>query len=1137
MHKPFTSFQGPLARQAAVAAGLLLLHLPVARAHAQLVAAIQNPAQQRPTAPHAVPLKELLGQWEKQYNATIVYKTDLVRDKSAVPQAGGNLEEQLADALQQVGLSFQKLRADYFVIVEGKAERAAPSKKNIIKGRVTQASGEPLPGVTVLVKGTSKGTTTDADGNFSLDVPEGFTLTFSFIGYATQEMAVGDQKTVNISLLEDDNALDEVVVVGYGTQRAGDVTGAITGITAKQIEERPVNRIENALVGQMPGVYVQTPSGEPGADLQIRVRGSASINASNEPLYVVDGVPVDNLRGINPTDVANIEVLKDAASAAIYGSRGSNGVVLVTTKRGKKGTPKLSFSGFTGVQQLEKKVDVLSGEEWLQLRKDGINEEWVGQNPALNRADDPQDVRRQRLSRNGTVAISNASRLRYLYDPKWAYGQDSIGYVDWQDALFRQALMQQYTVGVSGGSDNVTYNVNASYLDHDGIILGTNLRRATLRANLDAQIRKGIKLTMTLAPSMEWSSLGRVDGDDAQAANVLFVTPVVPKEAGIYAGAQPYGSYEYTGRFISPIAIMERTQVGGSRTRLNANMGLNFTLSKGLQLQLLGGLDNGYTEDQQFYPTSASRDWATAAYEGALSRSRYYQGNTRRYLFQSVLNYTRKFGDHSLSAILGYSVERTSFANSQQENNQLPNDWSYLFNRTNSNTNQNNITAGRDALLSYFTRVQYNYQQKYLLSGSLRRDGSSKFGRGRPFGYFPAVSVGWRVSSEKFMEGITAISDLKLRASWGVTGNNRIPNNSQFATLTPANYSFNGTAINAYAPNNIENDQLGWEQTASFNYGLDFGLLNNRVLVSADYYIKNTSDLLYTVPIVSLAGFTSSFRNFGNVYNEGVELGLNTQNLTGTFKWGTSFNASYNMNRVERLGNDNTPVPGGFQSLTSILQVGQPINSFMLYEAIGVYQTQAEVDSEPKMSTTKVGDSKYKDQNGDGVINNADRVILGSPQPKFTYGITNTFSYKSFDLTVFLNAQQGGYLYSILGRTIDKPIGYNYNRLARWADRWQSEAVPGDGMTPSINATTGSYFDSRWLYSSDYLRIKNVTLGYTLPKRRFYTSARVYLAVENPYIWQKYTGGFSPEAVQGSGYDSGSYAPARTFTFGFNLGL
>ncbi|MCC3154967.1 TonB-dependent receptor [Hymenobacter sp. BT770] len=1016
----------------------------------------------------------------------------------------------------------------------------ALAQSRSVSGKVTTAdTKEALPGVTVLLKGTTNGTGTGPDGTYTLQVPnEGGTLVFSFVGYASQEVPIAGQSTISPALTVDSKGLDEVVVVGYGTQKAGNVTGAITGVTAKEIEERPVNRIENALVGQMPGVYVQTPSGEPGAELQIRVRGAASINASNEPLYVVDGVPVDNLRGINPTDVANIEVLKDAASAAIYGSRGSNGVVLVTTKRGKKGAAKLNFSGFTGIQKVESKLDVQSPEEWIQMRKEGIDEDWVKQNP-LNRPEDSRATRLQRLTVNG-VPPSTTNIIRYTYDPKWAYGQDSLAYTDWQNALFRKAKMQQYTVGVSGGTDNVNYNINGSYLDQDGVIVGTNLKRATLRANFDAQIKKGIKLFMTLAPSMEWASLGRVDGTGGQALNAAQMPPVGPKDAGNYVGAQPYRTYNYSGNYISPVAVLERSQVQGTRTRLNANMGLNLDLYKGLQLQLLGAMDNGYYQDQQFYPTSTDRNWFNASNEGALSRSRYYQTFNTRYLFQSVLNYTRSFGSHNLSAIAGYSVERTQEDRSQQENTQLPNDWTYLFDRANSTTGQNNIAVPvKDMLLSYFTRAQYDYKQKYLVSASLRRDGSSKFGNSRPFGYFPAVSVGWRVSGEDFMQGISVISDLKFRASWGITGNNRIPSNSQFATLGVNNYPLGtGTPTTGYSPANFQNDVLGWEQTASFNYGVDFGVLDNRLQVSADYYIKNTSDLLYTVPVSSITGFTKSLQNIGDVRNVGVELGLNSRNLVGAFQWNTSFNTSYNDNKVVRLGTDNTPVPGGFTNLTSLLQVGVPINSFYLYDAIGVYKTQAEVDAGPKMSGTKVGDSKYRDVNGDGVITNDDRTIIGNPQPKFIFGVTNNFRYKGFDLNVLVNAQQGGDLYSLIGRSIDRPgMGYLYNHASNWNNRWKSEANPGDGMTPAIGATTGAYFDSRWLYSSDYIRIKNITLGYTLPKQRFYSGARVYFALENAYIWHSYTGGFSPEALQTGGYDNGSYPQARTYTFGFNLSI
>ncbi|MBD2722065.1 SusC/RagA family TonB-linked outer membrane protein [Hymenobacter armeniacus] len=1020
------------------------------------------------------------------------------------------------------------------------AALAQSAATRAVSGKVTTAdTKEALPGVTVLLKGTTVGTGTGPDGTYTLQVPEqGGTLVFSFVGYASKEVAINGQTTISPVLDVDAKGLDEVVVVGYGTQKAGNVTGAVTGITAKEIEERPVNRIENALVGQMPGVYVQTTTGEPGAELQIRVRGAASINASNDPLYVVDGVPVDNLRGINPTDVANIEVLKDAASAAIYGSRGSNGVVLVTTKRGKKGAAKLQFSGYTGVQLAESRLKVQSAEEWIQMRKEGIDIDWVNQNPALNRPEDSRATRLQRLTVNGTPP-SQTNVIRYTYDPKWQYGQDSLDYVDWQKAIFRRAIMQQYTVGVSGGTDNVTYNVNGSFLNQNGIILGSDLQRATLRANIDAQIRKGIKLFMTLAPSMEWSSLGRVDGTGGQALNAAQMPPVSPKGAGIYAGADPYFTYNYSGRYISPVAVMERTDANGTRTRLNANMGLNLDLYKGFQLQLLGAMDNGYFQDQIYTPTNASRDWVGAA-PGSLSTSRYSQTFNTRYLFQSVLNYTRSFGDHSLNAILGYSVERTKVDFSQQENGQLPNDQTYLFDRANSTVNRSYITAGKEALLSYFARAQYDYKQRYLLSASIRRDGSSKFGANRPFGYFPAVSAGWRISGENFMQGVTFISDLKARASWGVTGNNRIPNDSQFSLLGVSNYSLGGASINGYAPIGFQNRDLGWEQTASWNYGLDFSVLNNRLQVTADYYTKQTTDLLYQVPLSSLTGFTRTYVNIGQVYNQGVELGLTSRNVVGAFEWTTNFNASYNKNRVEKLDYDDTPVPTGSSpgGFVSLLQVGLPINSYYLYDAIGVYQTQAEVDNEPKLSNTRVGDIKYRDVNGDGKITDADRTIMGNPTPKYIFGVTNTFRYKGFDLNVLVNAQQGAYLYSLIGRSIDRPgMGYLYNHASNWNNRWKSEAEPGDGKTPSITAQNSSLLDSRWLYKSDYIRLKNITLGYTLPKARFYNGARLYVALENAYIWHNYTGGFSPEALQLGGFDNGSYPQARTYTLGFNLTL
>ncbi|WP_324674991.1 TonB-dependent receptor [Hymenobacter sp. GOD-10R] len=1011
-----------------------------------------------------------------------------------------------------------------------------------VTGKVTAAdSKDGLPGVTVVLKGTTVGAGTGPDGTFTLDIPNRTgTLVFSFVGYITKEVPINGKSEVNVVLGADTKALDEVVVVGYGTQKAGNVTGAVAGVTAKEIEERPINRIENALAGQMPGVTVQTTTGEPGADLSIRVRGTGSINASNEPLYVVDGVPVDNLRGINPTDVANIEVLKDASSAAIYGSRGSNGVVLVTTKRGKKGKPQLQFSGFTGVQSLERRIDMMSPEQWIQQRKDGIDEAWVSRGKTtVNKPYKASDPMSYRASELGTSLTS--PNTTYMYDPLWQYGSDSLAYTDWQDAFFRKAIMQQYQIGVSGGTDDFNYNVNGSYLNQDGIAVGSSLSRATLRANFDARIRKGVKLTMTLAPTTEWSGLGRVDGKDAQAMVAVQMPPVGPKKAGVLVGADPYSAYAWSGRYISPVAVMERTNFKTTRTRLNANMGLNVDVTKGLQLQLLGAMDNNYTLDNQFTPTNATRDWATAGGAGAASRSVRNQQYGTRYLAQGVLNYTRQFGDHNISALVGYSNEWTKLDQSQQVATKLPNDWTYLFNNANSTTTTNTTVPYTTKLISYFGRVQYNYKEKYLLAASLRRDGSSKFGSNSHFGLFPAASLGWRVSDEEFMNGITFMSDLKFRASYGVTGNNRIPDNVQYGLLNTANYSLNGVAMTGYGPANYANPDLSWEQSNSYNVGFDFAVLNNRLQVTADAYTRKTTRLLLNAPQSALTGFTASYQNVGNINNKGIELGLNSRNLIGAFAWNTSFNVSYNRNKVLALTGDNTPIQTGYDNLTSIIQVGQPVNAFLLYDAIGVYKNQEDVDNSPHMTKSIPGDSKYRDVNGDGVIDNNDRTIVGNPQPKFIFGITNTFTYKNFDLSMLVNAQQGGQIYSMIGRSIDRPgMGYLYNKLAKWSNRWKSPDDPGDGMTPSIGATTGAYYDTRWLYSSDYIRIKNITLGYNLPSVRFYNRARIYLAVENAYIWHKYSGGFTPEAVNSTGqgaYDYGGYPQARTYTLGFNLTL
>ncbi len=1018
------------------------------------------------------------------------------------------------------------------------AVRATTLAEIVITGQVTDEKGEGLPGVSVVIKGTTTGTITDLDGNFELKTttPKG-TLMFSFIGYKTYEENFSSSTILKITLEASEGTLGEVVVVGYGTSKKGNVTNSVASMSAQDLEERPINRIENAFSGQMAGVYAQTTTGEPGAELSVRVRGTGSINASNDPLYVVDGVPVDNLRGINANDVQSLDVLKDASAAAIYGSRGSNGVVIVTTKKGKKGKPKLRFNSYFGIQKIEGTIDMMTPEQWIQMRKEGVDEAWVNRGPTLTpkkvyTAADPQDFRAAELGI--TNGIPNAT---YMYDPKWAYGRDSLGTVDWQNEITRRAQMKYYDLGVSGGTDDLTYNISTSYLDQTGIVVGTGIKRANLRANFDAKINSKVRFGLMLAPSVEWSDGGRVDGKDNTALVAIQMPPVVDLNTGKYTGAMPFGPYAWSGRYQNPIANMERSQFAVKRNRMNANAYLNVDIVKGLTLNFMAGMDNNNYSDQRFTPTSAIRDWATTV-EGAATTAARNTIWTNKYLFQSTLNYRKSFNrNHNVEAVAGYAVEQSEVEQTFQSASGFPNDWSPIFSNTSVKTVGSSITAGSTALISYFGRASYDFKGKYLFSASLRKDGSSLFGINKQWGTFPAVSAAWRISDENFIKRLKIISDFKFRASWGVTGNNRIPNNAQYSLMGGNNYPLNGVSISGFSPSTIANPNLGWEQTVGTNFGLDFGIFNNRISASADIYKKTTKDLLLLQPVTAISGFATSWQNVGSVENKGVEFIITTRNFVKKdFTWTTNFNVSYNKNTVLALGTDNTPIPQGFTGLTNIIQVGYPINSMILYTHTGVYMNAADLANSPHSTTNKIGDSKYLDVNGDGIISPADRSIVGNPQPNYTFGFNNDFRFKGFDLRISTFAQQGGQIYSMIGRSIDRPLmGYLYNKLAIWKDRWQSAEVPGNGNVPSINATTGALYDTRWLYSSDYIRIKNITLGYNLPRIKGLDKARVYASIENAFIWHKYGGGWTPEAANNEGGDYGGYPQARTVSVGVNV--
>lgn len=1011
-----------------------------------------------------------------------------------------------------------------------------------VHGKVTDEKGKPVEGVSVQVKGTSNATATDNKGNYSITAPSSnAVLVISSVGYQEQEVPVNNRSLLNFSLTTSTSTLNDVVVVGYGTQRKRDVTGSVAQLNASQFEDRPIARIEQAMQGQMAGVQVRATTGSPGASLQIRVRGTASVNASNDPLYVVDGIPVDNLDDLNPDDIQSINVLKDAASTAIYGSRGTNGVVLITTKQGQAGKTKFTFNSYYGIQQLANKMDLLSAQEWIDLTTQIEDSNYVRRGRQLGKtwsAGDPIAVRQQNLGITGRDA-------NYIPDSRWAYGTDSLDFIDWQDAFYRNAPIMNYQLTASGGTNKLTYRISGNYLDQDGIADRTNYKLFSIRANLEANLTDYLKMGLELSPSYSWSTGGNVDGKDAQSHHVLAMIPVAEQDAGLNSGIAPWGTYYWAGSTQSPIAYQRLTTNELNRQRLLSNMYLQAKITNGLSLKVTGAWNTNQSNQKVYHPSIGLNQLP-----GANSSGSYNTGNSQYYLFESLLTYNRQFGDHHINVIAGYTAEETKSVNTYQNASKFANDDLTTLNNATSTVTRSLTTELKRTLVSYLTRLQYNYKDKYLLSASFRRDGSSKFGANTKWGNFPSVGVGWDVARESFMLPVSWVSQLKLRASFGENGNNGIPDYIAYGGIGAANYSFGNALANGYVATSISNPDLHWEKTRSTDVGADMGFINNRVNLSVDYYYKLTTDMLLNVPFALATGFSSGWQNIGHMYNKGWEFELNTQNIKAhNFQWQTSINLSLNKNQILALGQGDAPIHGGFSNLTQIDQVGKPIGEFYMYKAIGVYKDDNDLANSPHMSKNIVGDVKYADISGpngkpDGIIDSYDRTLLGQPDPKYTWGFYNSFKYHEFDLSFLIQGAGGNQIYDLIGRAIDRPsMGFRANALGRWRNRWRSPSDPGDGFTPRIDGTTGGLYDSRWLYDATYARFKNITIGYDLPNGTIkgIASARVYVSGENLfYIHNKDYGGYSPEEdnnVSNASYEYGAYPSARTFTIGINLGF
>lgn len=1037
--------------------------------------------------------------------------------------------------------SYKCLRDVLIVVAMMILSLPALAQNRTVHGTVSDTEGLPVIGAIVVEPASGVATIADLDGKFSIEVPASATLLrISSVGFKTINVPVKDKSTIAAVLEIDNVLLEETVVIGYGTVKRGNLSGAVAKVDSEKLENRDNSNIASALQGMLAGVEVRTNSGAPGSSVSMSIRGVASVNAESQPLYVVDGVLVDDISDVNPSDIASIEVLKDASSAAIYGSRGANGVIIITTKMpDKEQSLKVDVSASYGVQTLERKADVMSPVEWIEFRTRQINGNYVEKYGSLG-ALATDDYETRLTYTNGKV------NTNYVPDPRWSmpdYG--GLKLIDWHDAFFRPALQQNYQISVTGATSKTSYRISAGYVNQDGIAVSSNYNRFNLLARVQTKILNDkVTIGFDIKPNVSKKSGADVDGKDNAATRVLQMCPVAEPEAGVYSNSAGYDKYAWASSSTSPVAYMESITQTSSVINMTASGFAEVELLKGWKINVTGSYGYKASESHRFIPSSVQSGWEQYG-EGYKATGKRTNSRSERFLLQATTNYDRSFGSHQISLMAGASLEGNSGSSSNISASQFPNDYLIVFNESDEViTSANAMYDISNRLVSMFGRAQYSYGDRYVLLASIRGDGSSRLGKDNRWGIFPAVSAAWRISNEPFWSDDFAMNLLKVRASYGINGNNRISNTAALNLLGSANYSSDGTLINGYAPTGIENRNLGWERTTSWNLGVDMGFLDNRILLSLEYYDKLTNDLLYQVSVPATLGVAKYWDNVGSIRNRGVELEFTSHNIDGrNFRWSTTFNLSYNRNRVESLGDDNSTIYSGWSdSMTQVLKVGEPIGAYYMYDAVGVYQTEDDLKYYPVMKNSVLGDSRFRDANDDGVITEDDRTIVGKPSPDFTYGLRNTFRWKRWELSVLLTAQTGGMIYSVLGRSINVPKqSLGTNMMECWKNMWISPEEPGDGMTPGIsNLNTSSLYNTRWLYSTDFIKIKNLSLSYRFKfkKSSLVRGLKLYLNAENLYMWDKYKGGFSPETNNGNllrAYDYGAYPQARIVSFGANV--
>ncbi len=1065
--------------------------------------------------------------------------------------------ETLQSLFKELSLTFQVLDNNLVLIVP-----KVNSQEILIKGTVTDASGNPLPGVNVLEKGTINGTVTNLDGDYSISVSsKDAILSFSYVGYLTEDFQVGDQTTINFTLIEDIQSLEEVIVIGYGTQKKRDLTGSVASVREEVLKSMSVTSIDQTLQGLASGVVVQQQSGQPGGATSIRIRGGNSINAGSEPLYVIDGFPIYNentsassgilsgipsenaLSTINPSDIVSIEILKDASATAIYGSRAANGVILITTKRGKQGTSNIDFEAYYGIQEAARTYDLLNAYEYAIFRND--------------------------------VYKSTQSSVTYTDEQIEEFKKT--GGTDWQDEMLRIAPVQNYQLSVSGGSEKMQYAISGNYYNQEGIIINSYLKRFSFRSNLDVQANKWIKFGESLTASRSFSnqipSGGGADGTVTQTpsniwSSALFMNPCLPvyDEDGEYIYDNTYEVGEAEGAnnsnvaYNNPVAYAKLVDSKNISTRVIGNIYSEFEFIEGLRLKILGGTNIIYNK-QNLYVPSTIRDGDRAP-DGKASIGTI---QNIEYLNENTLTYDKEFNDiHHLTLLAGatyQTFESEGFYGSSVEFATDELSYNNIQSGNLSGDYYPSIASDKNewTIMSGIFRGFYSLKEKYLFTITGRYDGSSKFGANNKWAFFPSAAFGWRISEEEFLKN-TKIHNLKLRLSWGKSGNQNIPTYQSLSSLTNGSYAIGGSLQTGFIPEKIGNPDLKWETTAQTNIGVDLGLFNSRLNLTFDAYYKKTTDLLFDVPVPYESGFSSAYKNIGSLENKGIEIAVQSAILTGELKWDISANWALNRNKILELqGEDEIAIDPDLNLLKTqnslLLKVGEPIGNFYGYVNDGIWQSQEEIDAENMQTTWNPGQRRFVDQNNDGLISSEDRVIIGNALPSFTGGITNRFSYKDFDFSFYIDYSYGNEVANLTQIEFEFLNG-RQNGNKEVLNRWQPDDITLDRnlWTNSTNPDTDVQavgYDSytRQLHSGriedgSFIKLRTVTLGYTLPlnklRQDLFKNARVYFSARNLLTLTKYTG-LDPEAsiFQNDnvklGLDYAVYPTMKSYTFGINI--